>query len=193
MRRKKDGLREELLRYARQQVAQEGPENINIRDLAQRAGIASGTVYNYFSGKDELLLALIEESWSGLLVEMDVRICAGSFLEQAAEIFDFLRQHVDGATGRMMRTLSQTPGAGAAQMTAMQALLADNLRRRMAKDTAITLASRDIAPDTCVRLLMRTMLALLRVSEPQQEWHLFLELLRPALYAQSVFQEDVTP
>ena len=116
MRRKKDGFREELLRYARQQVAQEGPENINIRDLAQRAGIASGTVYNYFSGKDELLLALIEESWSGLLVEMDVRICAGSFLEQAAEIFDFLRQHVDGATGRMMRTLSQTPGAGAAQI-----------------------------------------------------------------------------
>ena len=193
MRRKKDGFREELLRYARQQVAQEGPENINIRDLAQRAGIASGTVYNYFSGKDELLLALIEESWSGLLVEMDVRICAGSFLEQAAEIFDFLRQHVDGATGRMMRTLSQTPGAGAAQMTAMQALLADNLRRRMAKDTAITLASRDIAPDTCVRLLMRTMLALLRVSEPQQEWLLFLELHRPALCAQSVFQEDVTP
>ena len=61
MRKKDDTLRDTLLGLAREVAEEQGPEAINIRDIARRAGVATGTVYNYFSGKDELLLALTED------------------------------------------------------------------------------------------------------------------------------------
>lgn len=61
MRKKNDTLRSTLLDAARQIADTEGLEAVNIRSLAGKAGVAAGTVYNYFSDKDEILLALTEE------------------------------------------------------------------------------------------------------------------------------------
>jgi len=47
--------------------------------LAGKAGVAAGTVYNYFSNKDEILLALTEEYWRQALLEMKTEITAVSF------------------------------------------------------------------------------------------------------------------
>ena len=58
VRKKDDSLRGALIDYARELAEKEGPEAVNIRSLAGKAGIATGTVYNYFSCKDEILLAL---------------------------------------------------------------------------------------------------------------------------------------
>ena len=63
VRKKDDTLRDTLLNLARSIANTEGIDAINIRTLAQRAGIATGTMYNYFSNKEEILLALTEEYW----------------------------------------------------------------------------------------------------------------------------------
>ena len=63
MRRKDDTLRDTLVALARELAEGEGIGGVNIRALAQSAGVAAVTVYNYFSGKEELLLALTEEYW----------------------------------------------------------------------------------------------------------------------------------
>lgn len=63
MRRKDDTLRDTLLDCARNIADTDGIEAINIRSIAGKAGVAAGTVYNYFSSKDEILLALTEEYW----------------------------------------------------------------------------------------------------------------------------------
>ena len=60
MRRKNDTLQEVLLNVARNIADTEGIERINIRVIAKEAGVATGTVYNYFSNKDEILLELTE-------------------------------------------------------------------------------------------------------------------------------------
>ena len=80
MRRKNDTLQETLLDLARQVVETEGIDAINIRSLAGRAGVATGTVYNYFANKDEILLALTEEYWRQTLFEMNAAINTDSFL-----------------------------------------------------------------------------------------------------------------
>ena len=61
MRKKDDTLRDTLLALARKIADEDGLDAINIRFLAKKAGVATGTVYNYFTNKDEILLALTEE------------------------------------------------------------------------------------------------------------------------------------
>ena len=106
LKRKNDTLRETILFYAREIADREGLERINIRSIAKKAGIASGTVYNYFSNKDEILLALTEEYWHQALLEMETVVQGDSFCEQVEQIFIFLRERIDSTAGKLMGTSS---------------------------------------------------------------------------------------
>ena len=52
--------REQILRAAAAAFADQGFHRAKVRDVADRAGLAEGTIYNYFASKDELLLALLD-------------------------------------------------------------------------------------------------------------------------------------
>ena len=82
MRKKDENLRSTLLDLSREIADTEGIGAINIRSIAQKAGVATGTVYNYFANKDEILLALTEEYWKQTLHDMEMKITADSFCEQ---------------------------------------------------------------------------------------------------------------
>ncbi|ADK83047.1 TetR/AcrR family transcriptional regulator [Sediminispirochaeta smaragdinae] len=47
-----------------------GGSELTLRALAERAGIAVGTIYNYFPDKDDLLKALFQREWSNLITEI---------------------------------------------------------------------------------------------------------------------------
>jgi AcrR family transcriptional regulator len=53
--------RDLLLQAATVEFAQEGYAGANINRISQAAGFAKGTIYNYFSSKRALMLALIDE------------------------------------------------------------------------------------------------------------------------------------
>jgi len=40
-------------------IARKGFHNTKVKDIAEKAGVASGTVYNYFSSKDDILLSIM--------------------------------------------------------------------------------------------------------------------------------------
>ena len=105
MKKKDETLRDTLLDIARDMAYTGGPNTISIRILAKKAGIAAGTVYNYFSGKDEILLALTEEYWKKTLQEMQAEITGGSFAAQLESIFSFLSTRVQGPAGMLMERL----------------------------------------------------------------------------------------
>ena len=92
MRRKDDTMRDTLLSCARSTADSDGIDALSIRSIAKKAGVATGTVYNYFSSKDEILLALTEEYWKQTLSEMCTAITADSFCGQLEEIFRFLKE-----------------------------------------------------------------------------------------------------
>ncbi|MEZ0091410.1 TetR/AcrR family transcriptional regulator [Streptacidiphilus sp. EB129] len=50
-----------LLQAARQEFAERGYGSASIRDIAQRAGMSLSAMYHYYSGKQDLLHALLEE------------------------------------------------------------------------------------------------------------------------------------
>ncbi|HEY4691966.1 MAG TPA: helix-turn-helix domain-containing protein, partial [Bellilinea sp.] len=53
--------RQRLVNAAIEEIAREGYENASINRITQAAGVATGTIYNYFPSKHELMLAILTE------------------------------------------------------------------------------------------------------------------------------------
>lgn len=52
--------RQQILDAAVEVIGEQGYQRATIRQIAKQAGVADGTIYNYFDNKDGLLLALVE-------------------------------------------------------------------------------------------------------------------------------------
>ena len=63
-------FRNAILDAAEAVFAERGFHGARIQDIAERARIAVGTVYNHFADKDEVLSALLEERTEGLLAQV---------------------------------------------------------------------------------------------------------------------------
>ena len=63
-------LREKILSCARKHMIQDESHDFSTRQLAAECGIAAGTVFNYFSTKEEILAVVILEDWTACLKEM---------------------------------------------------------------------------------------------------------------------------
>ncbi|MFZ9232409.1 MAG: TetR/AcrR family transcriptional regulator, partial [Ilumatobacteraceae bacterium] len=69
--------REQLLSVAMDVFAREGYHQTSMNDVAEAAGITKPVLYQHFSSKRELYLALIEEAGARLLTAItDPRIAA---------------------------------------------------------------------------------------------------------------------
>jgi AcrR family transcriptional regulator len=56
----KAGVRDRLLDAAWGCLLEKGLEGMTTREVLERAGMSAGTLYHYFSGKDDLVMALAE-------------------------------------------------------------------------------------------------------------------------------------
>lgn len=137
MRKKDETLHNTILDLAREMAHKTGPDSINIRTLADRAGIAAGTVYNYFSSKDDILLALTEEYWRNTLIEMHEIIKEKIFYKQLEEIYAFLSERIMQSAGMLMGSLSNVQAVGRDRMQNMQQVLCSALIKRMENDVTI--------------------------------------------------------
>jgi TetR/AcrR family transcriptional regulator, fatty acid metabolism regulator protein len=61
--------RDAILRAATKVFAQNGFFQSQVADVARVAGVAAGTVYLYFKGKDDLLVSIFERSMEDVLAE----------------------------------------------------------------------------------------------------------------------------
>jgi len=61
--------RDAILRAATKVFAQNGFFQSQVADVARVAGVAAGTVYLYFKGKDDLLVSIFERSMTAVLDE----------------------------------------------------------------------------------------------------------------------------
>ncbi len=166
MRKKDDSMRGALLEHARKIADTQGIEAVNIRSIAKEAGIASGTVYNYFSNKDELLFALTEEYWEQALLEINTKVTADSFCGQLKEIYDFLKERIGQSAGKLMKSLGDMELAGQLRMASMQDALEEAFVRRMEKDAAIRegIWNETFTKERFARFLMMNMTMLLKTG-----------------------------
>ncbi len=64
--RRRMDTREEILVAARELLLEVGPEAISLRQVARRADFSPAALYNYFSSRDEIIVALFDESFERL-------------------------------------------------------------------------------------------------------------------------------
>ncbi len=63
-----------ILDAALRTFVKRGYSDTKVAEIASEAGVAEGTLYNYFPGKEDLLLALFDEKWGGIINEIKGKI-----------------------------------------------------------------------------------------------------------------------
>lgn len=184
MKKKDDSLRQKLLNTARALAEEEGIDKLNIRSIAKKAGVASGTVYNYFSGKDEILLILTKEYWKQTLLEMDAAITAQSFCEALLEMILYLKERIRRSAGTWMNHLGGVRLAGQESMASAQEELKQMLLRRMEQDPNIW---NDIWDDSFTKeqfseFIRMNLMELLKTEGSQTEF--FIRVIQRMIYRQ---------
>jgi len=140
----KRATRERLLEAAAREFARRGLERANIDAISLAAGYAKGTIYNYFSSKEELFLAVVEEACAQAAASGRVRpdISAREQLRATLAAFcDWARANEPFARVLVRECLMGTPelyarviNAEAPLLDALEAILREGSRRRELRD-----------------------------------------------------------
>ena len=80
--------REAILSVSTQLVAEKGLRAINMRTVAQRCGVAVGSVYNYFPSKSNLITATVETIWQSMFHMAKQCVPAQDLVECVKWIFE---------------------------------------------------------------------------------------------------------
>jgi AcrR family transcriptional regulator len=91
-------------------IADVGAEAVQMRDVAQRSGVALATVYRYFSSKDHLLAAALED-WQKRLTKRIVANAGPAEEDSLPVILEYLR--------RALRAFHRNPEMTALMFTMM--------------------------------------------------------------------------
>lgn len=76
--RAREVYRDAILNAAEGVFAQRGIAGTRMSDVARAAGLATGTLYNYFENRDELMSSLIEQRMDDLLTAVSALAMAGA-------------------------------------------------------------------------------------------------------------------
>lgn len=93
--RQKESRRRKILQAAREQLVANGFEATTIETIAEEAEVSAVTVYNYYGTKTGLLLALVSESDSILLEQMQELLKAppDTIVETFSAFAEVIRRH----------------------------------------------------------------------------------------------------
>ncbi|HEX6313088.1 MAG TPA: TetR family transcriptional regulator [Acidimicrobiia bacterium] len=94
--------RRRVLDAAMKLAAEGGYDAVQMRDVAQQAGVALGTIYRYFSSKDHLLAACQVELWKDLARTLEERPPRGD--AAADRVISVLRRATRAAEREPQRT-----------------------------------------------------------------------------------------
>ena len=96
-----------ILSSAKEIALTEGIIKIDIRSVAKRCGIASGTVYNYFPSKGDLLAAVIEDFWEDAFQNINWKSFAyNSFFTNLEKMYNILYEYLNKFKENWLEELS---------------------------------------------------------------------------------------
>lgn len=64
-------IKEDILLVTKKMLSEEGYEKLNIRAIASKCGIATGTLYNYYKSKQEIVEEILKTEWNAMLRRVD--------------------------------------------------------------------------------------------------------------------------
>src|SRR5688500_15293669 len=78
--------RERILRAAVDVFAEYGYFNAKVAQIAKSAGVADGTIYLYFDGKEDLLITIFREHTRNYLLSLEQRLANATRAEERLRI-----------------------------------------------------------------------------------------------------------
>jgi len=97
----------EILCAAKDIATEEGLSKLNIRAVAKKAGIAVGTVYNYYPSKIELLSEVIEDFWESAFYGIKWDSLPGNdFCRNLDMVYRLLHQRMKAYKSNWLKDLS---------------------------------------------------------------------------------------
>lgn len=60
-------IREDILMVTRKLLSEEGYDKLNMRTIASKCGIATGTLYNYYRSKQQIVEEILRSEWNMML------------------------------------------------------------------------------------------------------------------------------
>ncbi len=79
--------KQEILEACRAIVAELGVHALNMRNVAKRCDVAVGSLYNYFSSKDDLMTQVVESIWEEIVFRDFDRSEQSDFLRSVGDLF----------------------------------------------------------------------------------------------------------
>ena len=69
-----DNLRDTIISVGRDILLNEGYSEFSIRNLATRSGIATGTIYNYFESKVQIIANILIRDWNAMSADLEDKL-----------------------------------------------------------------------------------------------------------------------
>lgn len=102
--------RQTIMDHARDILYTEGYEKLNMRAVAKKSGVATGTIYNYFPTKHHLIIDMMMEYWEGFLKELDkIDSSEDDFFEKLRRIYMVFNSFISTFKGVWVRMDDSTP------------------------------------------------------------------------------------
>jgi len=89
---------EKLIIIAKDIITKDGLTNFSIRNIAKKANVSIGSIYKYFPTKNDILIAIIAQSWNRILSKIN-NDNNSSFKETIINVFTVLNEEntsIDG-------------------------------------------------------------------------------------------------
>jgi AcrR family transcriptional regulator len=94
-------LRDHLIATAEKLLAERHVSAITTRDIARAAGVSDGVLYNYFSDKNDLLLAALARRFSGLVARFDADLPESGTASVEENLIAYARAMLELNTGTL--------------------------------------------------------------------------------------------
>jgi len=166
-----------LIDAARRLIAVNG-ENFTTHDLVKEAGVALQTFYRYFSGKDELLLAVIEDMVMEACVTYEARA------EGIADPIDRLHSHITSVVDQLAAAPDGRPDA--------RFVATEHWRLSRLFPDEVALATRPYTDLLRSEIAAATDAGLLRSTDPERDAWLTTQLVMSVFHHHS-FSAEADP
>jgi len=178
--------KEEIMKVCREIVSEEGLQAVNMRTVAKRCNVALGSLYNYFSNKDELVLKTIESVWQDIF-HMDRACGMGlSFPETVNWIFESVRKGADEYpnffTTHSLSIASDGKSRAKSTMDACLEHMKEGMAAALKTDRSVrkNVFSEAFPETDFLDFVLNSILLLL--LQQKKDCHVLLEMIRKTIY-----------
>jgi len=180
--------KEEILQACREIVSEEGLQAVNMRAVAKRCHVALGSLYNYFSNKDDLVLETIESVWQDIFRMDHSCDTALSFPDYVAWIFASIRsgakEYPNFFTAHSLSFASSGRSRAKNTMESYLAHMKTGMKETLERDPAVRPDSfpESFPESDFIDFVLTSVIVLL--LQRQQDCRVLLEMVRRTIYGE---------